>query len=1252
MPEKYSTPPRYEWWVWPIAILFIIGLLILNHTQKNAGLAQFSTEEMSLLSMQAAAVETSLKYPMEDLIGLRDAFEQRPADAETDNFQNTLMLIMLSNPNYTQARYIEASGQERIKLIRDKDTQAITPVVPAALENKTYRDYMRDILDLADNTIYLSRFDLNIEQGFIERPIVPTLRFAIAVHHAGKSGFLILNLNGDQLLKPLHQPNGLGQITYLINRQGDWLVGPSESMEWGFMFDQPKRFQDYPAAPRHFDAVHQETTQDALKGQDGGYWFSHAIKLSNSIDLPITTPEHLTLLRHAGPQQIALRIQGQHRYVLLAIIGLMIISAWIAFTTLKKRRERYIEDEAMRREDEIRYRLTQQLEHKVAEKTQEIAHMLTFIERLTDHLPATIAYWDSDFYCRFINASSYRWMGIKKSEAIGQHLADILGETLFTERFDIYRRALKGETLSNTLWYTRYEDQHLCLLKVIYIPVILDNEQKGFISVSDDITEAYEREQELIKRSQEAERATIAKSNFLANMSHEIRTPMNAIIGMLTLLKDTPLDLRQRNFADKAFNASSALLSILNDILDLSKLDEHKLHIEQRIFETEDLIQRSVDLFAVAAEGKGLTLNVRVDPKMPQHLYGDAFRISQILSNLIGNAIKFTEQGSITLDIQARTAHADSVIVEFMVIDTGVGMSKETQSIVFDKFSQADDSTTRQYGGSGLGLAISHQLAELMEGELTVESELNNGSTFTLKLKLKIPETTAPYHDLSLDNTVLFHRVNQQKLWPLIEEHARSWGIPSYPLPEPQTDESIERLLAHLTPSKEEGSVNQIILLDSTQTIPESLIQALVQWLKTHSPQLNHCGVILLMPATHVPEGIEPLINEGAIPIVKPPTPSRLYDAIANIALHSEARPSPTPASERPKMGKIQGPSLKVLVIDDVDINLEVAHNLLSRIGLNCDTESSPKDALSRLEEAHYDAILIDLHMAELSGFELAKTLRKTAGPNQDTLLIALTASATEQDQARAQAVGMNAYLTKPLMPDAIKQLLAEHLDVTFESSAPSEATPEPLPVSDPSGLIDFEQLNKQVGNDAELVDAYLKQGYLTLEDIAITMEEAYEDHDTDKMALLAHRLKGISGNIAALSLKAAAQSFEHSLASGLSESNWSPLRILLCQHIKVLKPYATSSTSEITDTLSHQELKQQLQQLDDQLSHHRAINQEDLPSISQTLKSMADHNSTFTDNDATQLMQLSDELEHSIQQFNYSLARSNIQTILKILNA
>ncbi|MDK9718942.1 MAG: ATP-binding protein, partial [Trichlorobacter sp.] len=361
---------------------------------------------------------------------------------------------------------------------------------------------------------------------------------------------------------------------------------------------------------------------------------------------------------------------------------------------------------------------------------------------LTDIIPGMVGYWDKDLYNRFANISYLEWFGKTAEQMHGIHIRDMMGDELFAKNEPYMRAALNGEPQRFERTLTK-ADGSIGYTWAHYIPDIANGQVRGFFVLISDITELKLTQLQLEQRTKEAETANQAKSEFLANMSHEIRTPMNAILGLTRLVLETELDPHQRDFLLKVYSASQSLMEILNDILDYSKIEAGRIEIEQLPISVEEVIRNTLGLFRAKIEEKGLATTVELAPSLPPVLQGDPMRLSQVLNNLVGNAVKFTENGEIRIRVEQLQEDSRTVTLCFSVQDTGIGLDKDESERLFQAFTQADSTISRKYGGTGLGLTICQRLVGLMGGSISVSSSKGIGSTFSFSIQMdKVPPGT------------------------------------------------------------------------------------------------------------------------------------------------------------------------------------------------------------------------------------------------------------------------------------------------------------------------------------------------------------------------------------------------------------------------------------------------------------------------------------------------------------------------------
>lgn len=527
---------------------------------------------------------------------------------------------------------------------------------------------------------------------------------------------------------------------------------------------------------------------------------------------------------------------------------------------------------------------------------------------------------------------------------------------------------------------------------------------------------------ELQHAKEEAESANRSKSSFLASTSHEIRTPMNAIIGMAELLLDTHLTEIQKEYLEMLRVSANNLMDIINDVLDMSKIEAGHLEIEKTALDLWDVVEAVGLSLGAKANQKGLEFLCRIDPKAPRHVIGDPTRLRQILINLAGNSIKFTEQGEIVVGVQVAKRKGDDLLLHFSVKDTGIGIPKEKQGAVFESFTQAEASITRKYGGTGLGLTISKQLIELMGGEIGIESEPGKGSSFYFD----IPTTTCEMPEEAKERaaipeleglTVLIVDDNATNR-KILRETLTTWGC----VPKEAGDGM--SALEELKKSHDEGSPCRLVLSD--KNMPEMDGFELIEKIRK-MPEYSGIPILILSSDRGV-DDIKRAQELGVSEfLLKPVRRSRLYDSIVNTL----ARKGPVEAVKgRGVESALKGRPLRILVAEDNLINQKLAMRILEKQGWKPAVANNGKEAVELYDKEKFDLILMDVQMPEMDGIEATEKIRKieeSAGGHIP--IIALTANAFEEDKKKCLAAGMDAYTTKPIKIAELFGMLEELLE-------------------------------------------------------------------------------------------------------------------------------------------------------------------------------------------------------------------------------
>lgn len=633
---------------------------------------------------------------------------------------------------------------------------------------------------------------------------------------------------------------------------------------------------------------------------------------------------------------------------------------------------------------------------------------------------------------------------------------------------------------------------------------------------------------ELQMARKEAETASRIKSEFLANMSHEIRTPLNGVIGFINLLVKTKLDNRQSDYIHTIQKSATNLLSIINDILDFSKIEAGKLKLENIPFNLRECVEEAITLMAPNAHEKGLELVHIIYQDVPERILGDHLRLKQILTNLVNNAIKFTTNGDVIVRVMVESEQNNKIKLLFKISDTGIGLSKEEQQLLFRPFSQADATTTRQYGGTGLGLAISKRLVKEMKGDINVESTPQNGSTFWFTIQTSVSESEPFKYNKLLENkhVLLYDRHSKTRL--SVSHLLASWGVKVTEIPDQ------DNITTMLEQCRSQNTPADMILIGVDHPDPQShFIEDLIKI----AHQEYHCALGVLANTTD--QSIYDKIHHygAAICLAKPVRRQHLHDGLVNTLLEKKpftkvqelAKPNP-PILYR----ETSSSNIKVLAVDDHPSNLKLVAAILENAGAEVLCAKNGKTAIEYFKQHHFDLILMDIQMPEMDGIEVTKRIRQLEASGRHTPIVALTAHALPTEKDTVLFAGMDGYLTKPIDEHTLQSILAQWTEKALKTpqsnlKTENESVTVEKAINDDQ-VIDWQTCLKVAGNQVDLAKDMLISLLKELPSAQQKINNAYSDNDLKRLKDEVHRLHGACCYCGVILLRKTVSDFEKAI--------------------------------------------------------------------------------------------------------------------------
>lgn len=737
------------------------------------------------------------------------------------------------------------------------------------------------------------------------------------------------------------------------------------------------------------------------------------------------------------------------------------------------------------------------------EKKQEMIHTIetqkNFLKQMINAIPDIIFYKDtSGTYLGCNKAFAEQIIGVREEDIIGKRDGDFVRDAKNANFFEQQEKEVLEVGQSRT-WEASIALANGTSLAVETVNTPFYDEQGtmiGMIGIARDISVRKNHELAVMAAKEQAVSATIMKSQFLATMSHEIRTPMNGILGFLDLLQRTDLSLEQKEYLKEAKRASEMLLYLISDILDISKIEAGKLTLEAMNFKLRTTIEDAVGILVPKAFEKNIELHIMIKSSVPDNVIGDSARLGQILNNLLSNAIKFTAKGEINIRVDCAAGSDGQGLFSFEVQDTGIGISEQNIKKLFNPFVQADTTTTRLFGGTGLGLAISKEIVKLMQGDISVTSEVGKGSTFrfTLVLGIQPPKSIPEFPEKFTSLTIL-----------IVDDNGNNRNILRTYLEEAGCNvveaTGAKQAIAAILMNNNTENMISIVIVDLQ--MPGMNGYQLATTLQT-IPGIEPVKLILLASAAEegVAEGVRKYGFSGYV--AKPVRRDELLGCIGSVI----GRQSELVAHQELSVefsGEEEGKRLqpKILLVEDNDINRKIVVAMLKERNMTCEIAIDGQEAVAAVMAKDYDIVFMDCQLPVMDGYESTATIRELEGDNKHTIIVAMTANVLEGEREKTIQAGMDDYLSKPIDFTAMFRLIAQHTKYSQERVKNVDwIQASMMTFMNDSGL------NK---NDAQsLFTTYMEK----LPNIFTDINDAITSKDFEQVAKLAHRLKGSSGNL------------------------------------------------------------------------------------------------------------------------------------------
>lgn len=834
-----------------------------------------------------------------------------------------------------------------------------------------------------------------------------------------------------------------------------------------------------------------------------------------------------------------------------------------------------------------------------------------------------IAFADAHGNLLQVNQSFLNMLQYSQEELQQLNFADFTHPDDLNDELKLFQEICKNHSDDYRL-EKRYLTKHGTLIWVdLNVTVIRDETGNpvNFVGLVVDITERKNAEAQLVNAKKTAESASRAKSEFLANMSHEIRTPMNAILGLTQLVLESDLSTQQRDFLSKVFSSSKALLGVLNDVLDYSKIEAGHLEVESIPCHIEEVLTNVADLFAARIAEKGLELFLDIHPCTPHTVLSDPLRLSQVLNNLVSNAIKFTQYGEIYIKVEPLPIYNNKPLLRFSVKDTGIGLLHEQAEQLFKPFTQADSTVTRKYGGTGLGLAICQRLVSLMGGEIHVESELGGGATFTFTIQVALPL----YQEQSLED---LQRLKGQRVLvvddqptsiEILQNLLEMWGL------EVETALSGKLALEKIEAAHRTQTCFDAVLIDWQMPDIDGLEVA------RRLRENNTCGssMLIIMVTGHDKEKLLQQVEDLHIHTVltKPVLPSNVFNALLNNRNYA----TPLPLNSQ----TLSLADVNLLLVEDHEINQQVAKQFLKSRGAKITVANNGLEAIACVESQRFDAILMDLHMPQMDGIEATRQICQM--PNGNVPIIAMTAAVMNADKQNCEEAGMVDFISKPIQIDELLNTLHRWSKKSENTNALRSVSTLQTPkiILPTNRYLDTENVLRLVDYNLPQLQSWWKNFVLEQQDTLTKIYQLLEQKQTAHARQLLHALKGVSANLGATKLKNSAAILEQQVLENQPLDELENFENVLNETFKAMQTLCENVISKKLENneCSPENFLELLKKLRPYLLESELIPQSLLESL---------NSYSYPDNPA-----LIDTLQRQIDNFDFDNASNTLETLI-----